>query len=367
MLDINKFEPIFHDKVVKEKVRDTINAIWSEIVHFDWKGFQPSAAYDTAWVGTVKNEHNKPLFPESIDWLLNNQSNDGSWGAKRSSVYICDPMLSTAAAIETLSTYDGKFSKNIKQGLEWINKEISQVKIDDPNRSVGFELLFPNLLLKLDKKFSLTFNIDPFLKMQNLKLDKLKISHIMLGTTPVLFSFEFLDNLSREIGLLQLDHQISRNGSIACSPSATAWYIQQNSKCKLSLLQYLKSVKKKDGGFPHFSDSELFTIPYGLYAIEKSLNYLPQALHQPIKRLKRCWTPVGVSFSEHFPVPDLDDSVLSLYLLTKYELSGTENINRHWEVLEFYKDDEFFKVYQFESGISHLVNIHVLDTLKSHP
>lgn len=41
-----------------------------------------ASAYDTAWVALVKdvNGSGRPQFPSSLEWIVNNQLADGSWG-----------------------------------------------------------------------------------------------------------------------------------------------------------------------------------------------------------------------------------------------------------------------------------------------
>ena len=40
------------------------------------------SAYDTAWVAMVpsRDTPNVPCFPECLDWIVENQHQDGSWG-----------------------------------------------------------------------------------------------------------------------------------------------------------------------------------------------------------------------------------------------------------------------------------------------
>lgn len=40
------------------------------------------SAYDTAWLAMIPDSHNsfKPMFKNCLDWLLNNQNQQGFWG-----------------------------------------------------------------------------------------------------------------------------------------------------------------------------------------------------------------------------------------------------------------------------------------------
>ena len=110
ILDIKK-----DTKTFEKFVRQTIIALWLEIRTFNFNGRQLSVAYDTAWVGSIKDGQNKPVFPDAIEWLLKTQSPEGSWKTSSStSSFICDQMLSTVTAIGTLASYEKfKSSPNV--------------------------------------------------------------------------------------------------------------------------------------------------------------------------------------------------------------------------------------------------------------
>ena len=58
------------------------------------------SSYDTAWVAMVPSPtspHN-PCFPGCVNWLLDNQLSDGSWGPSH-----CDPLLTKDTLSSTLA------------------------------------------------------------------------------------------------------------------------------------------------------------------------------------------------------------------------------------------------------------------------
>nr|GFA44070.1 ent-copalyl diphosphate synthase, chloroplastic-like [Tanacetum cinerariifolium] len=78
-----------------------------------------SSAYDTAWVALIQDANGPfggPLFPSSLQWIVNHQLPDGSWGEPLMfSAY--DRLLNTLACIVTLTTwniYPDKCKKGIK-------------------------------------------------------------------------------------------------------------------------------------------------------------------------------------------------------------------------------------------------------------
>lgn len=64
------------------------------------------SAYDTAWVALVKNTDGSggPRFPSSLQWIVDNQLPDGSWG----DVVIFsahDRMINTLACVIALKSW----------------------------------------------------------------------------------------------------------------------------------------------------------------------------------------------------------------------------------------------------------------------
>jgi hypothetical protein len=65
------------------------------------------SAYDTAWVALVKkmDGSNGPQFPSSINWIVQNQLSDGSWGD--AAFFLAqDRMINTLACVIALKSWD---------------------------------------------------------------------------------------------------------------------------------------------------------------------------------------------------------------------------------------------------------------------
>ena len=64
------------------------------------------SAYDTAWVARIQalDGSDQPQFPETLEWILQNQLKDGSWGEV---LYFLayDRILATLACIITLTIW----------------------------------------------------------------------------------------------------------------------------------------------------------------------------------------------------------------------------------------------------------------------
>jgi hypothetical protein len=69
--------------------------------------------YDTAWVALIPamDGSPRPEFPKSVEWILNNQLEDGSWGievANYSSYY--DRVINSLACVVALQTWQADSS-----------------------------------------------------------------------------------------------------------------------------------------------------------------------------------------------------------------------------------------------------------------
>lgn len=345
--------------------------LWHEIKNFTWTGIQPSTAYDTAWVSTLTDDQNKPIFEESVIWLLNNQNSDGSWGLKEPYSFLCEKMNSTLITLKSLVNLDkNKFSKEIDSGLNWVNENIKNLDYylkNETVKTVAFELIFPSLLNSLESKVDFAFNIDSYQNLMNHKLSKLPLSLVTNAKTPLLYSVEFFDGIQSD-KKINLDYLISRDGSISTSPSATAFYASLKPK-SLSYLQFfLAKSKNLDGGWPAYNSGGLFSTVYSLYVFKKAFGFIPRNLRYLLGVLDLNWSPMGIGIGDNFVLPDSDDTSLALKILTDAHYLSPMKQERYWNSLDSYYDEEkgYFRTFPFETDPSFLVNIHIFDALKSN-
>jgi ent-kaurene synthase len=67
------------------------------------------SSYDTAWVAMVpvQGSHQTPRFPQSIEWILQNQYDDGSWGTNLPGLVVNkDILLCTLACVVALKRWN---------------------------------------------------------------------------------------------------------------------------------------------------------------------------------------------------------------------------------------------------------------------
>lgn len=79
----------------------------------------PPSSYDTAWVSMVplRGSDHSSCFPQCVEWILQNQLDDGSWGLSQFDSSISkDVLLSTLACVLALRKWNvGR--ENIWRGI----------------------------------------------------------------------------------------------------------------------------------------------------------------------------------------------------------------------------------------------------------
>ncbi|GKC81264.1 geranyllinalool synthase, partial [Tanacetum coccineum] len=101
----------------------------------------PPSAYDTAWLAMIPHpqEHNTPLFKSCLEWLLNNQKEEGYWG----DVPTIDALPATLACMVVLRKW-GFGTENIDKGLKYIHENMEEMLHDNLDRLPrSFSIVFP--------------------------------------------------------------------------------------------------------------------------------------------------------------------------------------------------------------------------------
>ena len=318
-------------------------------------GYMRGLAYDTAWAAMIPENHStsKPLFPGSMLWLIVNQNNDGSWGGEID--YSYDRLVSTLASIIALrkTHKTEKFKDMIKTGEEYIWYNIRRLR-EEPQETVGFELIFPALMTEAEKlELNLPYREKFFEPLKEKKM-KLIIGELIAShNTTVTFSLEFLgDFFSNKL----LKRAQNINGSIINSPSATAFMLTK--MFDDGAYNYLRTVLEFNSG------SSMTLYPFDVFETAWVIDNfyksnLPVQNHytQKLDELFSQWTDQGVSMSRLYDFRDLDDTATVFYLLNKtnYEVDP--------KVLELYEDTTHFNCYPSERSSSPLVNIRVLKAI----
>lgn len=320
-----------------------------------------SSVYDTAWVARIADNKNpdKPMFPRALDWVINNQYPDGSWGGRIE--YYHDRIICTLSAIIVLNQYNknGKYRKQIERGEKYINNNFKNLK-KDSYFTVSFELLFSALLKEAkENKLSLLYNDSVVKKYLERKREKLKLipkNLIYKKLTTLSHSVEFL---SDEIDKKEITKIQNSNGSFLNSPSATAFvYIKTGDR---KSLRYIKeTIKKFNNTAPVNYPIDVFEICWVIDSVYSM--GLESLFEKEIKRkvnfLKKHWNRCGIGWSAGIPLADLDDTAIAFKLFRK------NGVNISPDVFENFITDGEIKCFDGESHPSPSHIIHLYDALK---
>ncbi|KAK2654429.1 hypothetical protein Ddye_014285 [Dipteronia dyeriana] len=203
------------------------------------------SSYDTAWVAMVPSPDSPldPCFPECINWLMDNQLHDGSWGlSDRPSWLVKDALSSTLATVLALKRWSiGEEQMN--KGIQFIESNFASVIDEKQHTPIGFDIIFPGMI-EYAKVLNLNLplgsnDVDTMLQRRQSELRRSYLDG----------KKEYLAYVSEGMGKLQDWEEIMKyqrkNGSLFNSPSTTAAALthHQNAGC----LHYLRSLLEKFG------------------------------------------------------------------------------------------------------------------------
>ncbi|KAF8392464.1 hypothetical protein HHK36_022806 [Tetracentron sinense] len=297
------------------------------------------SAYDTAWLALVEDIHGSgaPQFPSSLQWVVENQLPDGSWGDpyifSAHDRIICT--LSCVIALKSWNIYHGSREK----GLSFIRDNMC--KLEDENAEhmpIGFEVAFPSLI-EMARRLELEVPDDsPVLQeidaKKNLKLKRIPKDMMHIVPTTLLHSLEGMAGLDWE-KLLKLQ---CADGSFLFSPSSTAFALMQtkDEKC----LQYLlKVLQKFNGGVPNVYPVDLFEHIWAVDRLERLgiSRYFESEIKECLNYVYRHWTEDGICWARNSPVHDIDDTAMGFRLLRLHGHEVSADVFRQFE-----KGGQFF-------------------------
>nr|QYL01194.1 terpene synthase 4 [Stevia rebaudiana] len=222
------------------------------------QSFVSPSAYDTAWLAMIPHpvDHNIPLFKSCLEWLVDNQKEQGYWGESVNGDFpTIDALPATIACMVALQKW-GIGTKNIKKGLMFIHENMVEILHDRLHHLPRwFCIVFPTTIELAESSG---------LELQLCDHTKLLLADISNQRQQILSAEKTVDK-SQQLPLLayletlEKDHvdqgtitkHLSEDGSLFQSPSATAQaYIStRNQKC----FQYLISLVEKcpNGAVPH--------------------------------------------------------------------------------------------------------------------
>nr|BAW33508.1 ent-kaurene synthase like 10 [Oryza rufipogon] len=246
---------VMHSKELQAKIRKQLQRI----------ELSPSL-YDTAWVAMVpkRSSSQAPCYPQCIEWILQNQHDDGSWGINSSSLSVNkDILLSTLACVVALKKWNAG-SYHIRRGLNFVGRNFS-VAMDVQNIApVGFNITFSGLIT-LASGMGLQLpvwqtDIDEIFHLRKIELERDAGGTISARKAFMAYVAEGFGNLQDWDQVMAYQR---KNGSLFNSPSTTAAAAIHSFNDRT--LNYLDSLTNKFGGpvpamYPQNIYSQLCTV-----------------------------------------------------------------------------------------------------------
>ncbi|KAJ0691801.1 putative ent-copalyl diphosphate synthase [Helianthus annuus] len=296
------------------------------------------SAYDTAWVALVQdvNGNDGPQFPSSLEWIVNNQLSDGSWGDPL--IFSAhDRLMNTLACVIALTFWNVQHSK-CQQGLKFLKENISKLEDEDrEHMPIGFEVAFPSLI-NMARKLKLevpedTRAMKEIYASRNLKLSKIPKEVLHKVPTTLLHSLEGMPDLEWE-KLLKLQ---CKDGSFLFSPSSTAFALMntKDEKC----LQYLTNIVTNfNGGVPNVYPVDLFEHIWVVDYLQRLgiSRYFKPEIKNCVEYIHRYWTNDGICWAKNSNVQDIDDTAMGFRVLRMHGYEVTPDVFRQFE-----KDGKF--------------------------
>ncbi|KAM7466317.1 hypothetical protein LguiB_013879 [Lonicera macranthoides] len=205
-----------------------------------------ASSYDTAWVAMVPSNRDspnqQPCFPGCLEWVMENQKADGSWGlSSNHPSLVKDSLSSTLACVLALQKW--KVGEQLVQkGLDFIGSKRYAVMDKHQSSPIGFDIIFPSMInypndlglnLHLDSDFVNVMFHNRHLQLQSFRG---KEGHLVYYAEGLDESYEW-----KEV----MKNQQRSNGSLFNSPATSAAALIQfhDDKC----FDYLQSLSKIHG------------------------------------------------------------------------------------------------------------------------
>nr|A0A1X9IRQ7.2 RecName: Full=Copalyl diphosphate synthase 1, chloroplastic; Short=IrCPS1; AltName: Full=Terpene synthase 3; Short=IrTPS3; Flags: Precursor [Isodon rubescens] len=295
--------------------------------------------YDTAWVALIKdlNGRDAPEFPSSLEWIVRNQLDDGSWGDDK---FFCvyDRLVNTIACVVALRSWNVHDDK-LKRGVTYIKENVEKLRDGNvEHMTCGFEVVFTALLQRAkclgieDLPYDSPL-IQEIYHSRQQKLNRIPMEMMHKVPTSLLFSLEGLENLEWE-RLLKLQ---SADGSFLTSPSSTAFAFMQtkDEKC----YQFIKNtVETFNGGAPHTYPVDVFGRLWAVDRLQRLgiSRFFESEIAECLAHIHKFWTEKGVFSGRESEFCDIDDTSMGIRLLRMHGYDVDPNVLRN-----FKKDDNF--------------------------
>ncbi|KAJ1272726.1 hypothetical protein BS78_06G224500 [Paspalum vaginatum] len=194
----------------------------------------------------LRGSDQSPCFPQCVEWILQNQQDDGSWSLNHFDLSVSkDVLLSTLACVLALKRWDvGR--ESIWKGLHFIGRNFFVAMDGRRAAPIGFNITFPGILsLAIDMGLEFPIrqiDVDEMLHLRQMELQRHAMESSYGSKAYMVYIAEGLGNL------LDWDEAMKfqrKNGSLFNSPSTTAAALIH--KYDDQALQYLNLLVSRFG------------------------------------------------------------------------------------------------------------------------
>lgn len=254
-----------------QQARDLIHETVREYDEYYGTGTMSCAIYDTAWVALIaRTEDNgkRWLFPESFQYLIDNQTENGDWDTEKCASEN-DSILNTASALLALKRHqieplqiDHIEPSELRERVEKATVALKhKLKNWDVSASthVGFEIIVPALLRLLESTLSTQtgatcdegiFQFQFSGREELMKLNTNKLARFRPEFLYAKGQSTALHSLEAFIGQIDFDRLAHHKvlGSMMASPSSTAAYLISASNWDQEAEEYIRHVVYRGPG-----------------------------------------------------------------------------------------------------------------------
>ncbi|KAG6488057.1 bifunctional isopimaradiene synthase, chloroplastic-like [Zingiber officinale] len=317
-----------------------------------------ASAYDTAWVARIPSteDSSKPHFPQTIDWILKNQLEDGSWG-EPTYYLVFDRLVCTLACVLALKTWNIA-EDQIEKGLNYLKNHVDEIETASESLiTSGFEIAFPSMLneaknMGIDLPYDRP-SIQKIIKFREKKMSRIPVKVMHSVHTTLLYTLEALQEVVQWDEILKLQ---SADGSFLSSASSTAAVYMNTGDKKC--LEFLQSVLNRFGdNLPCQYPIDLFERIWAIDTIARlGIDHLfKKEIIDTLDYVYKYSGKQGVSWGRDNTVPDVDDTCMALRLMRLYGYPVSS------DMIEFFRDDDGNFICfpgQTHRGVSDMFNLY---------
>jgi halimadienyl-diphosphate synthase len=317
--------------------------------------------YDIAWLARLKTSANgEARWPELIEWLLDHQQADGSWGG--TVIYYHHRIICTLSAMIALQQNNGRHrapaAVERAEGYLWHHLHLLQ---RDPFELVGFELLLPTLLQEAQALgLDVPMHTCGYGEIQTAKLRLIPPELLYSPRITTIHSLEFLGRAGDPD---RMQAAIGGNGSLGSSPAATAYYLSLYPDDERAWA-YLNTVRQRCRQIVCLYPFRSFELTWALVHLSYCGRPVTEFAGPDIwQGLLSSVTSSGIALDPAFGIADADCTSVGAQLLLKAGYDFDPLILTRFQD----KKTRLFHTYDYERNISMGVNAHVLDALRLMP